>query len=139
MRRSSRLSFAVADEQKNVRALTAMIQVALTGGRLYGCRRLRLPVEESRRDGVVAVHRRRRVVVCGLLQGYEEQTALSARIEIDALAQPVSPLECHSSECGENLVERRARMDGKRDSVLPHHVAIQRLRDVFGPLFENIE
>ena len=86
-----------------------------------------------------AVHRRRRIVAFGLLQGYEEQIALSGWIEVDALAKSVPALERQSPECGENLVERRARMDRERNPMLPLHVVVQRLRDVLSRFFEQSE
>ena len=55
------------------------------------------------------------------------------------LAKSVPALERQSSECGENLVERRARMDRKWNPMLPVHVVVQRLRDVFGRFFEQSE
>ena len=63
------------------------MQVSLAGRRLDRRRRLRLPVEQFRRDCVVAIHRRRRVVVLGLLERDEEQVAVRRRVEVDALAQ----------------------------------------------------
>ena len=68
----------LSDEEDDLRAPRDVVDVSLTSRRCGRGPRLRLPVEERRRDRVVLVPRRRRVVLVGLVQRDEEQVGLVA-------------------------------------------------------------
>jgi hypothetical protein len=74
----------LTDEEEDLGALAAVVDVALAGVGGFARRRLRLPVEEVRRDGVVAVAGGWGVVLFALLEGDEEAVGFYPRIREDA-------------------------------------------------------
>ena len=88
-------------KQQNTAAFLAMVNVSLTGGRILCRCTLALPMEQLTVDGIVVVHRGRRVVLVCLIQGHKEH--------VDVLLwQPLHTLtngrRFHEIECYKELI-----------------------------------
>jgi hypothetical protein len=90
-------AFLFSAEQQHRVAPFLVFDVAKAGRRARRGRALRLPVKESIVDGVILVHRRRRVVHLRLLQGDEEYIGRKVREMEDPFAHSRSILACPSS------------------------------------------
>ena len=73
-----------ADEKKNAVSHLFVVDIALCGGRLLGCRALALPVKQRFVDGIILVHGGRGILLVGLVQRHKEHIQLLIRKVFDA-------------------------------------------------------
>jgi len=75
-RSAAGIALGLADEQQHMAAPRRVVDVALAGGRIGAGGGLALPVEQPGIDGVIVVHRRRRILLVGLVQRNQQHVGL---------------------------------------------------------------
>ena len=73
------IRFELPDKQQHTASFLPVMDIPLSGGRIFGCGALALPVKQVLVDGIIVVHGGGRVILVGFVQGHKEHIQLLFR------------------------------------------------------------
>ena len=97
------IRFELPDKQQHTASFLPVMDIPLSGGRIFGCGALALPVKQVLVDGIIVVHGGGRVILVGFVQGHKEHIQLLFRQPLHTFTRLV--VVTHASNVTGNLTD----------------------------------